>query len=367
MANIAYTLLIAMAPALPVVQGAVREIEVETSVEMASVFKIKLAVSPTQIGDWSVLQEDIFRPLVPVSVRLQVGTGVPQALINGYVAAHQVTWSDTPGETILEVTGLDKTLLMNLQEKVMPWPSMPDSAIAAAIFGQYTIVPKIQVTPPYLIEPEGTTIQRGSDIRFLRRLAMRNGFDCYVLPEPTTGIDFGHFEPRTTIGVPQAVLSVHMGASSNCSEFKVRYEMLRPTGAIGAGLDEATKAPQPAPILASLSVPMGVEGTLTRIIPPPVSRPADTGAFKNPELQSAVQGIVDRSTWSVVCEGKLDPQVPPLQPGGIVAVRGVGRVYNGYWYVTTVNHVIGQDGYEQRFTARRNAVGMTGAEVYVQP
>ena len=47
---------------------------------------------------------------------------------------------------------------------------------------------------PVLIEPEGTTIQRGTDIRFLRRLARRNGFDCYVQPEPLSGLDVGHFQ-----------------------------------------------------------------------------------------------------------------------------------------------------------------------------
>ena len=64
---------------------------------------------------------------------------------------------------------MDATVLMNLQEKVMPWPMLPDSEIAAAIFAQYAIVPNITPTLPTLIEPEGTTTQRGTDIRFLRQ------------------------------------------------------------------------------------------------------------------------------------------------------------------------------------------------------
>ncbi len=85
----------------------------------------------------------------------------------------------------------------------MPWPNLPDGAIAAAIFAQYPpIVPMVQPTAPTLVEPEGTTIQRGTDLRFLRRLAKRNGFDVYVQPEPLTGIDQGFFRPRQTLGVP---------------------------------------------------------------------------------------------------------------------------------------------------------------------
>ena len=93
----------------------------------------------------------------------------------------------------------------------MPWPNLPDAAIAAAIFGQYALVPMVQPTAPSLVEPEGTTIQRGTDLRFLRQLARRNGFDLYVQPEPITGIDQGFFRPRLPVGLPQAVLNVNMG------------------------------------------------------------------------------------------------------------------------------------------------------------
>ena len=47
-------------------------------------------------------------------------------------------------------------------------------------------------------------------------------------------------------------------------------------------------------------------------------------------------------------------------------VRGAGRVYNGSYFVTRVTHTITDDGYTQRFEARRNAVTMTGAELYVE-
>jgi hypothetical protein len=46
-------------------------------------------------------------------------------------------------------------------------------------------------------------------------------------------------------------------------------------------------------------------------------------------------------------------------------VRGLGRLFNGLYLVTRVRHTISDDGYVQRFEARRNAVTMTGAEPYV--
>jgi phage protein D len=366
MAGLATMLQIALAPAPPPVVDAVEEIVVESALETSSAFRIRLGIAQNDLGDWRFLQEDLFRPLVPVTVRVAVGTvPIPEALVTGYVSQQEVTYADEAGSSTLEISGLDATLLMNLQEKVMPWPNLPDGAIAAAIFGQYAVLPIVQPTAPTLIEPEGTTMQRGTDLRFLRRLAKRNGFDVYVQPEPLTGVDQGFFRPRQTIGAPQAVLNVSMGGETNVSSFRIRYDMAQPTGAVAAGLDTMTKAPQPALAPVAVQPPMGVEPALLRVLPPPVVRPADTGAMRTAELQALAQGIADRSSFAVVAEGEAGPDVGVLRPGGLVAVRGLGRLFNGLYLLTRVRHTISDDGYVQHFEARRNAVTMTGAEPYV--
>lgn len=366
MPNITYTILLGMAPAPAELVDAIQEIEVEASTEIASAFRLRIGISQTTVGDWSTLEHDLFRPLLPVSIRVQTGAGLPEAIINGYVSGQQVTYADEPAQSALEVTGMDATMLMNLQEKVMAWPNLPDSGIATAIFGQYATVPQVQPTPPTLVEPEGTTTQRGTDIRFLRRLAQRNGFECYVQPEPLTGLDIGYFRPPQLSGPPQAVLSVNMGSQTNVDEFKIRYDMVRPTTVLTSGLDVPTKSPQPAAAVAAAQLPLGTEGALLRLAPPPLVRPAQTGLVRTAELQTMAQSIVERSTWAIVAEGRVGPDVGVLRPGGIVNVRGAGRVYNGSYYLSRVTHTIGKDGYVQRFEARRNAVGMTGAEMYVE-
>lgn len=362
-----FTLLFGPAPAPPDVVDAVQEIEVESSVDEASVFRLRLGTAQTPIGDWTLLVRDYFRPFLPISIRLSNPLGIPETLINGYVSRQEVSYATSPGESVLEVTGMDATLLMNLHEKVQPWPNMPDSAIAAAIFGQYGLTPRLQPTSPQLVETEGTPTQRGTDIRYLRRLARRNGFDCYVQPEPILGVDQGFFQPPSPpVGPPQAVLNVSLGAETNVESFKVRYEMAQPTTAVAAGLDTKTKAVQPALAPAALQVPYGVEGALARMVPPPVVRPADTGLMATGELQPAVQAIVDRSSWAVVAEGEVGTDVGILRPGRLLNIRGAGRVFSGSYFTTRVTHTIGREnGHMQRFEARRNAVGMTGAEIYL--
>ncbi len=367
MPDTTFVLQLAMAPAPSDIIDAVQSIEVERAVDVASVFRIRLGISESVLGDWTLLERDYFRPLVPITVRVSNGLGIPEALINGYVSRQKVQYAEDPTETVLEVSGSDATLLMNLQEKVMPWPNMPASVIAASIFGQNGLIPMVEPTSPQLVEPEGTTTQRGTDIRFLRRLARHHGFDCYVQPEPLTGLDQGFFQPPSvTPGLPDAVINVAMGEATNVTGFTIDYEMTRPTGAIAAGLDIATKAPQPGIAPVSTRFPMGVEPALLRVLPPPIVRPTDTGLMSTGELQGAVQSIADDSSMAVKAEGRVGGDVGVLRPGGIINIRGVGRVFNGSYFVTRVTHSISRDGgHSQHFQARRNAVTMTGAEIFL--
>jgi hypothetical protein len=366
MGGVAYTLLVghALAPA-PLVE-AVQEIAIDTSVEEASVLRVRFGMTKTAIGDWSILELDPFRPLLPLGVRIQRGSGVSEAVINAFVTDHHVTYADTPGGSSLDVTALDATFVMNMVETVMPWPNLPDAQIAAAIFGQHALIPQVDPTAPVLVEPEGTTTQRGTDIRFLRRLAQRNGFDCYVQPEPLSGLDVGYFRARQLVGAPQAVLNVSFGGATNVSGFSVRYELAKPTTAIAAQLDTATKTPQPGLAPASLLPPLGLEPTLARELPPAVVRPVGTGATHAGDVRAAAQAIVDRSTWAVACEGTVGADVGVLRPGGLVAIRGAGRLYDGTWFLTRVRHTLAAGRFEQRFEAVRNAVTETGTELYVE-
>jgi phage protein D len=366
MQGAAYTLLIGHVPAPPPLVEAVQEITIDASIEEASALRVRFSITKSPIGDWSILDIDPFRPLIPLGVRIQQGVGPPEAVINGFVTHHNVTYADKPGSSSLEVTALDATFVMNMTEKVMPWPNLPDAAIASAIFGQNAVIPKVDPTSPVIVEPEGTTTQRGTDIRFLRRLARRNGFDCYVQPEPLSGLDVGHFHARSTVGLPQAVINVSFGGDTNVSGFKVRYELAKPTMAIATQLDTTTKTPQPGPAPASLLAPLGLEPTLVRELPPGMVRPVGTGVTQAGDLHGVAQAIVDRSTWAVACEGTVGAGVGVLRPGGLVAIRGAGRLYNGNWFVTRVRHTLGAGRYEQHFEAMRNAVTETGAELYLE-
>ena len=366
-----FTVKVAMAPLPLPFLDALTSIEVETATEQASIFRLSFAMSQTPFGDWDLLQFDLFRPNVPVSISVGLGRLLPETLINGYVREARVDNQTRPGASTLKVVGLDVTAtLMNQQEAPMPHPNQADSTIAQQIFLRYPPMTTLVLpTPPSRTELDVTTAQRITDIRFLRMLARRNAYECYVQPDPITGIDVGHFHPPQLLVPPQGVLSVNFGMATNMEGFDVSYDMLQPTSALALALDPSTKAPVVAPAFAALEPPLGLEPALARVLPPPLARPADTDAGNAAELLAESQAMVNRASRALRGSGEVDSMRygKVLRPGLPVAIRGAGRQYSGNYYVTRVSHSISTSHYTQRFEAWRNAVGLTGAELFFDP
>jgi len=366
-----FTVQVALAP-LPIsFMQALREIEVETSIGQASMFRLHFELSRNGAGDFDATAIDLFRPLVPVRVSVSAGLGLPQTIINGYVNDARVGVRNEPGASTLEVVGMDALgTLMAHVEQPFTWPNLPDSTIAAAIFGKYAILPVAPVpTPPLRTMIDTTTTQRANDAVYLRQLASRNAYELYIQPDPVAGIDAGHFHPPLTLAPPQGVLSIDFGRQTNLIDFGVSNDMLAPTSVAALSSEPRTRAPIPAFAPASTELPMGLEPTLSRIVPPPVERPAGTDAASPAEMQAQALARATGTSRAVRADGEADGlKYKRLLLAGLpVLVRGAGRQMSGLYYVTRVTHRISRDAYTQRFAAWRNAVGLTGTEVFIDP
>ena len=126
--GVTYTVLVGLPPLPlpPLLLTALQKIEVETSIELASVFRLRFGISQTAFGDWDLLmpqyEELFFRSMTPVQIRVKIGIDIPKAIINGYIANQKILYDDEGGAAAMEITGMDATMLMNLQEKIIPWP-----------------------------------------------------------------------------------------------------------------------------------------------------------------------------------------------------------------------------------------------------
>lgn len=349
---------------------ALRAIDIETSIGQASIFRLHFELSRNSLGDFDALAIDIFRPMMPVKISIAAGLPVPQVLINGYIKDAQLSAGDAPGTSRLEVVGMDAlgTRMANNQEP-FPWPNLSESEIAATIFAKYAILPLVDALPPTRTIMDTTTTQRIYDAAFLFELAYANNLDLFIQPDPITGRDVGHLHRPYTFVPHQGVLSIDFGIQSNLTQFTVANDMLSPTGVMGLMVDPVTRAPRPSFGLMSAELPMGTEPSLFRILPPPVEQQFGDGAANPTEAQLRAMARAAATSRAILAQGEVDgiKLARPLRVGLPVLVRGAGRQNSGLYYVDQVSHHISRDDYRQSFTAWRNAVGLTGAEVFIDP
>jgi phage protein D len=365
--QVSFTLDVNGSPASAAVVGAIKQIEMEDHASMADMLRLRLAVAVKEDGSgWTLLDDQIFTRLAHLKLSVTIGSGSSTPLIDAYVVQVDTKFANDPSGSELVVTAMDPTVLMHLNERVKSWPNQKDSDVASAIFAdsQYGFTPEVDDTGWSRQEDDHTLIQRGTDIQFLQMLAERNGYECFVALSDA-GAAEGHFHKPKHDSQPQGTLTVNTGAATNVNRFQAKFDMLGPATAKAATLDPDSAESQSGQAdNATQSDGMGDAPAV------PADRPrtvllSQLGMAQSGEVQRFAQAVVDRSSWSIVAEGELNT----LAYGAVlraklpVMVRGVGRQFSGRYYVERVLHTITSDGiYTQRFTLKRNAVGLTGTE-----
>ena len=364
MTALSFTLLVNDAPAGDALLGSLQQIEVEDNADLADMMRLRLGVAVNEQGArWTLVDEELFPRLAKLRLLVTIGARFPEALIETRVIETNVSFAAGPSESVLNVVAMDPSVMMNLEEKVRAWPDMADSDIATTIFGEHGALPDVEGTQPTRLEIDSTTMQRTTDIQFLRQLATRNGYECYLELEPLTGIVMGHFHPPRVDESPQGVLSVNLSDSTNVNSFTARYDMLRPTAAEATGVDVESQEDQQgtaeSAALTSLGSTSAVGGDNPRRVL--LSRLGITDAG---ELQTLAQAVVDQSSLAITAEGELHT----VDYGGIlrakrtVLVRGAGEQFSGTYYVERVLTVFTPDGATQQFGLRRNALGVSSQD-----
>jgi phage protein D len=337
---------------------------------MADMLRMRVVIGVKDgCSGWSFVDDNIFNRLTHIGISVAVGSARAETLLNAYVIETYANFANQPGSSILNVVAMDPTVLMNLQEKVKPWPNMADSDVANAIFSSpdYRFTPIVDVTKWKRQENEQTLIQRGTDIQFLQQLAQRNGFECYVETNSQTGAVEGHFHAPRLSQSPQGVLSVNLRDATNVNSFNPRFDMLRPATAQAANLDVESRSGQQAQVASLRLATLGSDAALAARQPRRLL-PSGTGLARTGELQTYAQALVDQSALAITAEGELNT----VAYGGIlrakrpVLVRGAGQQFSGTYYVERVSHVLTADSYTQSFSLRRNALGLSGKESFVQ-
>jgi len=354
-------------PALPVpaplsVVEALQSVQV-TNARDRSGFQLRFSVGKRSLLQTALLPAGYFDPIVTRVVIMVTLSGVPQVLMDGFITRQELSPSNTPGESTLTVTGEDLSVFMDVVQKTIPYPSVPDEGKVAATLAPYAalgVVPLIIPTNVLTVLTPNERIEGQvglTDREFLRALARRNGYVFYIQPGPLPGQSVAYFGPDINVPVPQRALSVNMDAFTNVESLSFSLDGLAKKITILTILDPVTHRipiPIPLPNIDILKPPLGLRPT-----PPAKIEFHDNSARLNPtEAAREILSFLMNNSTAISGNGTLDVlhygQV--LRARTLVGVRGAGLAYDGLYYVDSVTHNIKKGEYKQSFSLSRDGL-----------
>ena len=312
--------------------------------------------------DYLLLEDEVLDPPNRVCIVVII-RGLPQVLINGIITRHQVMPSNQAGQSRLVVTGEDTGLLMDKEEKSDVFRNMPDSEIVNEILERYAdlegVVTQTQDTPN---ENQHVVTQHESDLAFIRRLARRNSFVFYTEPTEVPGRSKAYWGPKDQPGSQvQSALNMNLGADTNIDQLSFDYDALKPVKPQITILDPLSgrAIPVPVPDLLGFSLSNQPAEPLRTV------KQRDTANLDMLQASLRANMAVSEGADAVAGQGEVDAvrYGCALRSRHCVGVRGVGKTYDGDYYIPQVTHRIRRGEYKQSFSLSREGRGATKERV----
>ncbi len=335
-------------------------VEVELDDELTGMFRLRIAILQQPDGIWTYLDDERFMVWNQVAITAGFDSGTEE-LISGYITHAKPHFDPDPSQCLLEIWGMDRSVLMDREETLKAWPNKKDSDIAAEIFSQYGFTSEVEDSAVIHDEAVSTIIQRETDMQFLRRLALRNGYECYV-----EGIT-AHFKTPPVDRTPQPALAIHFGGETNVNRFSIEVNALTPANVAMFQIDRINKETLDTAAENSRQTALGETGAAeirAAGMSPGQIYIGMNVATGTPEMTALCQGLFHQAEWFITGEGEIagNHYGHVLKPRRTVTIKGVGETHSGVYYVAHVSHSFTSDGYTQFFKVKRNAIMPTGSE-----
>jgi hypothetical protein len=354
---------------LPVVE-AVQKIEI-TGGRDRSGFQLTLSLGKTSPLQHGLLPAGFFDPMVCRIIVTVLFRGMPTVLMDGVVTRQEMQPSNQVGQSSITLTGEDLSVLMDVIERKVPFPAMPDAAQVAMVLAPYAMygVTPVIVPPPVMdadMPSERFDTQNETDRAYIRNVASQCGYVFFIEPGAAPGQSFAYFGPDYRIPVPQPALNVDLDSETNVESLSFSLDGLAKKTTIMSILDPATDriaVPVPIPDINPLHLPLGLRPTP----PSRLTYVEDTARLSPTEAAKRALGIMMQSADAVSGQGSLDVAAYGwiLKPRMMVGVRGAGITYDGLYYVDSVTHSLKPGEYKQSFQISRD--GMISSTPAVVP
>jgi phage protein D len=333
-------------------------VEVELDDELPGMFRLRFPLLLEPDGSWGALDDERLRSWNKVEIDAGLENTL-EPLITGHITHVKPTFDPDPTRCVLEVWGLDRSVLLDREDKLVAWPNKKDSDIAADIFDAYGFSSEIQDTEVVHDESSSTVIQRETDWQFLNRLARRNGFECYVERS------MGYFGERNRRHPPQALLALHFGEETNVERLALEVNALTPANVEMYMLERDSKLMVTASVESSDQPQLGAVGAVPgRGIEQGRIVFGQTTATGPQEMSGLSRALFDQQQWFVTGRGEVSGNAlgTVLYPRRPVTIKGIGETFSGVYLISHVTHVLSGEGYVQRFEVKRNGLMPTGSE-----
>lgn len=306
-------------------------------------------------GDFPLLKDRHLEPEKQLAVMVMVNM-VPKFLVFGPVVRQDIVIVNGGAGSTLEVVGGDLCFAMDREDKAKVWNNVTDSLAAIAVFAQpdYLLVPDVEQTTTLHTEFTHSLVQRESDLRFVRRLARRNGFWFWITTEAPM-VNVAHFKRFSSGGAPDVELRLNV-AEANVEQVSISWDSERPVAASLKQLSLADKS------VIGASVPRSpLAGLAARALGDVVNKPRsahiavpvdDSGS-----LTARAEALLIDSGWFVSARvvARLSVLKKLVRAHAVARLQGAGSRHSGDYVVARVVHDIDPEDHVMTIDLIRNA------------
>jgi hypothetical protein len=333
--------------------AAAAQIEVYERLGEPTTFRLRYDVDIAD-GDIPLLGDGRLGPGSGIQI-LAVLDGQTDCLVKGPVHGQQIHVRHGGAGSWLEAIGSDTSITMDREVRSEIW-SGSDSDAVRAILAPYGLRPDIQESSARHVEAKHVLAQRDSDLRFVRRLARRNGYLFWVTADGK-GVQTGHFRRAPLDGSAVAKLAINL-ASPNVETLDLYWDVERPTSSEGLQLNLSDKsvldgavAASPQRALGSQSLATIAGATRTVHVVAPCDDVGDLHARGEGALVEADFFLRVACSTSLLALGKI------LHAHTIVDLQGLGKRHSGKYLVSSVRHLIDPASHRMDLELLRNGWG----------
>lgn len=316
--------------------NALAEVVVDTSLQLPSMFTIRVADSELKWVDGALLSLG-----KKVEISAQPAGGQEGVLIKGEITALEPSFS-AEGKTVLLVRGYDKAHRLHRGKKTRTFLSQTDSDIVQKIAGEAGLSTDMDATS---IRYDFVMQNNQTNMEFLSARAERLGYQIYSAegklyfkkgqatlgagPELTLAENLTSFQPTITSAHQSDKMKV-MGWDSKAKQAIVGQ--VTPNSALNQGGLGKTGG-------AASQVFGAAEDIVT-----------DQPVFTVDEAIALATGLSDDISREFVQAEGICAGDPKVKAGYSVTIKGVGTKFSGKYFITSATHIYTAQGYETHFS-----------------